>query len=108
MTGIYMRTTLYLWLAVEFLALAQLYYVGYKNHKSSMVIKSLQRLLFFIGLLFGALTIMPIASLLDDELSGSMRNLLIFFCIPVVYYIREFRKWSLASKDMPLPKKKKK
>lgn len=107
MSGIYLRTILYLWLAVEFLALAQLYYVGYKNHKSSMVIKSLQRLLFFIGVFFGALTIMPIASLLDSELSGSMRNLLIFFCIPVVYYIREFRKWSLASKDMLLPKKKK-
>jgi len=63
--------------------------------------------LFFIGVFFGALTIMPIASLLDGELSGSMRNLLIFFCVPVVYYIREFRKWSLSSKDMPLRKKKK-
>lgn len=107
MSGIYIRTILYLWLAVEFLALAQLYYAGYKNHKSSMVIKSLQRLLFFSGLLFGALTIMPIVSLLDGVLSASIRNLLILFCVPVVYYIREFRKWSLSGKDMPLPKKKK-
>ena len=107
MMGIYLRTILYLWLAVEFLALAQLYYVGYKNHKSSMVIKSLQRLLFFIGVFFGALTIMPIASLLDGELANSTRNLTTIFLLPVLYYIREFRKWSLASKDMPLPKKKK-
>jgi len=105
--GIYMRTILYFWISVEFLSLAQLYHVGYKNHKSSMVIKSLQRLLFFIGVFFGALTIMPIVSLLDGNLASSIRNLLIFFCVPVVYYIREFRKWSLASKDMPLPKKKK-
>ena len=107
MSGIYLRTILYLWLAVEFLALAQLYYVGYKNHKSSIVIKSLQRLLFFTGVLFGALTIMPIVSLLDGNLASSIRNLFIFFCFPVVYYIREFRKWSLSGKNMPLPKKKK-
>ena len=102
-----MRTILYFWISVEFLSLAQLYYVGYKNHKRSKVIGSLQKLLLTTGLTFGVLTIMPIASLLDGELANSTRNLTTIFLLPVLYYIREFRKWSLSSKDMPLPKKKK-
>ena len=106
MMGIYMRTILYFWIAVEFLALAQLYYAGYKNHKKSNVIGSLQKLLLTTGLVFGVLTIMPIASLLDNALAGSIRNLTIIFLFPVLYYIRQFRKWSLSGKDMQLPKKK--
>ena len=101
-----MRTILYFWISVEFLSLAQLYYVGYKNHKRSRVIGSLQKLLLTTGLAFGVLTIMPIVSLLDGALANSIRNLTIIFLFPVLYYIRLFRKWSLAGSEMPLPEKK--
>lgn len=106
MMFIFLRTLLYFWVAVEFLALAKLYRAGYNNHKKTRIILSLQRLLFFLGVLFGVLTIVPLLSVLLDGWFRTVTNWLSLFLIPVLYYIRQFRKWSLERSEMQLPDEK--
>lgn len=100
-----LRSILYLWLGVEFLLLANIYFYGYRTKKRSPIIFSLQRLLLFSGLLFLFLAFIPVLVLLNTEVYNVTIVFSKIFLIPLIFYVRGFRKNSLLEKQVPLPKK---
>lgn len=101
---LYIRTGLYLLMAIEFLFLAQLYWYGYKRVKQSRIIFILQRLLLSLGVLFLCTAFLLIAKSLTHPLYEVVLLFYPFLLFPTLYYLRRFRKESIGDQDILLPK----
>lgn len=99
------RVIIYLWVGIEFGNLAFLYIVGYKNVKTTPIIKALQMVLFTLSLLFLYLSILPILLEVDPRTHRFLLSLMPFVLIPVGICARKFRCESLRRQTMKLPKK---
>ena len=103
------RTIVYVWVGVEFMSLAYLYYYGYDHLKPTPVIKALQRLLFWNGIMILFLSFMPIIGALNGGIVYDIsRALIILFLLPVGYYVAIFRKESITETKVKLPEDPKK
>lgn len=102
-----LRSVLYLWIAIEFLLLANLYIYGYKKYKPTKIILALQRIFFFGGLLFLFLTFIPILLISNTDAFDVTILLVPIVLIPLIYFLRMFREKSLDEKEVKLPENKK-
>ena len=94
-----LRAFFYLWITIEAIFLAYLYWNAYRKYKTTPIIKAIETLLFSIGLNFFYMVMIAITSVIDRD--SNLYDLLIviipLFAIPLVLAIREFREKSTAS-----------
>lgn len=102
----YFRVGLYLLLSIEALFLAQLYIYAYKNIKGSRIIKALKWFLFWFGTLYLFSAFIPLIRIARPDLYELAVNTVALLLVPVVYWLREFRKESLKQQDTQERKKK--
>lgn len=100
------RTVIYLWIGIEFSNLMYLYWYGYKNHKTSPIIKALQAMFASLSGMFFFLAFVPILL----ELNGAVHKIAVTFfvilLIPVGIAVRMFRSESIRKQVMKLPEKR--
>lgn len=94
-----LRAFFYLWITIESVFLAYLYWNAYKKYKSTPIIKAVEQLLFAIGINFFFMTIIAIVSAVNrnDPLYDWLIVIIPFFAFPVMLSIRKFRQESTAA-----------
>lgn len=87
------RAFFYLWITVEAMFLAFLYYNAYKKFKKTPIIQALQSLLFSIGFFFFYMVFVAITSYVNHEGIDYpvLISLIPLFALPLVLSIRWFR-----------------
>ena len=94
-----LRAFFYLWITIESIFLAYLYWNAYRKYKTTPVIKAIESLLFAIGLNFFYMVLIAITSAIDNNsnLYDWLIVLIPLFAIPLLIAIREFREKSTDS-----------
>jgi ABC-type uncharacterized transport system permease subunit len=90
------RAFFYLYITLEAVLLAYLYWNAYKKYKTTPIIKGLQLLLFSIGISFFYMCLIAIMSFIDSKniLYDYMITLIPLFSLPLMYSLNNFREQS--------------
>lgn len=97
------RTISFIWVGIEFSNLTYLYFVGYRNVKTTPIIKALQVMFFFISILMFSMAFLPTFLELNRDAHYFLVSLLPVAIIPVGMAARNFRSESLKKQTMILP-----
>ena len=97
------RIIIYLWVGLEFGNLAFLYLVGYKNYKTTPIIKALQLMFTCLSVLFLFYSFVPALFISNSTLHSYVILFLPIVLIPVGFAVRKFREESLRKQKMDLP-----
>lgn len=97
------RIIVYLWVGIEFGNLAFLYLVGYKNYKTTPIIKSLQIMFVCLSALFLFYSFVPALFISNPTVHSYVIQFLPIVLIPVGFAVRKFREESLRKQKMDLP-----
>lgn len=90
-----LRAIAYMAASVQFVILTFLYYWGYRNVKTSKIIKTLTCLFFWFACLFLILSYMTIFKVLGLQISTKVAEILFIPMFAIVFYASRFIEHSL-------------
>lgn len=93
------RAFFYLWMAVEFFDIANLYFFGYYRLKKTPIIGALVGIFFSIGVFFSSLIVIAITGAIDIKRYQDIVNWLFLLFIPILFFVRKFHNESLRVED---------
>ena len=95
------RSVVYLWIGIESLLVAQLYYFGYKRVKPTKIIVAFQKLFAALGIMFILFAVLPILTISNHEFRDILINhgWVVWLSIPIGVSIKEIRKESIIGEN---------
>ena len=100
----YIRIVVYFLIATVFSILSFLYFYGYRNIKTSLIIKTLRNLFMSLGFYFLFLAIAVLFRYRQDPYFELLNMVCIIPAIATLYFGNKFIKYSIEEEEIQLPK----
>ena len=93
-----LRSVTYLWVAIELFQLSFVYHFGYEKFKKSMIVNSMNKAFFFLGVYFGIASFLPLIRSIDSDVWGDLVAVTFIFLFPIIYCLKSFMRNSVKLK----------